>query len=282
MTIFRAVRNAGCDCSHKQPESRVASQNQKYEVSMTRRTICLFTFLATTVTIALASVAPQAQPLVITGVNVVDVIDGQILSNSTVTISGDAILTVAQNAAPPENSRIVNGQGKFLIPGLWDMHAHIGATGETSLQLNVANGVTGIRDMGSDLDLILRLREATSTGRVLGPRIFAAGPILDNAPADWPFRMRVKTPEEGRDAVQMLKRRGVDLIKVHDNTPRDVYFAIAEEAKRQNLPVAGHVPRGTAWYLANADTFCDARDINDWHPRVLRDCRRASVCKSFG
>ena len=88
------------------------------------------------------------------------------------------------------------------------------------------------------------MREATASGRVLGPRIFAAGPILDDAPDDWPFRMRVKTAEDGRDAVQLLKRRGVDLIKVHDHTPRDVFFAIAEEARRQNLPLAGHVPIG--------------------------------------
>jgi imidazolonepropionase-like amidohydrolase len=104
--------------------------------------------------------------------------------------------------------------------------------------------VTGIRDMGSALDYILRMREATASGRILGPRIFAAGPILDDAPGDWPFRMRVKTADEGRAAVQLLKRRGVDLIKVHDNTPQPVFYAIADEARRQKLPLAGHIPRG--------------------------------------
>ena len=94
------------------------------------------------------------------------------------------------------------------------------ASGESALQLSVANGVTGLRDMGSDVDLILKMREATASGRVLGPRIFAAGPILDDAPGNWPFRMRVKSAEDGRSAVRLLKRRGVDLIKVHDNTPR--------------------------------------------------------------
>jgi hypothetical protein len=124
------------------------------------------------------------------------------------------------------------------------MHAHTEASGEAWLPLYVANGVTGIRDMGSALDYILRMREATASGRMLGPRILAAGPILDDAPGDWPFRMRVKTAEDGRAAVQLLKKRGVDLIKVHDNTPQPVFFAIAEEARRQNLPLAGHIPRG--------------------------------------
>jgi hypothetical protein len=192
--------------------------------------------------IATVSVAPQTRPLAITRVNVVDVIDGRIVPNATVTISGATITSVTPNGTSPPNARVEDGQGKFLIPGLWDMHAHMEASGESWLQLYVANGVTGIRDMGSQVDLILKMREATSSGRVLGPRIFAAGPILDDAPGDWPFRMRVKTAEDGRAAVQLLKRRGVDLIKVHNNTPRDAYLAIAEEARRQDLPLAGHVP----------------------------------------
>jgi hypothetical protein len=205
-----------------------------------KTTICLLSLAATFITAG--SVAPQTRALAITRVNVVDVVDGRIVPNSTVTIRGKTIASVAQNSAPPGDAQIVDGQGKFVIPGLWDMHAHMEATGESSLQLYVANGVTGIRDMGSALDLILNLREATSSGRTLGPQIVAAGPILDDAPGDWPFRMRVRNPEEGRAAVQLLKRRGVGLIKVHNYTPRDVFFAIADEARRQKLPVAGHVP----------------------------------------
>jgi Amidohydrolase family len=206
---------------------------------------CKFTISLLTVAwtlIATVSVAPQTPALAITRVNVVDVIDGRIVPNITVTISGATITSVIPNGTTPVNARVVDGQGKFLIPGLWDMHAHMEASGPSWLQLYVANGVTGIRDMGSNLDLILKMREATSSGRELGPRIFAAGPILDDAPGDWPFRMRVKTSADGRAAVQLLKRRGVNLIKVHNYTPRDAYFAIAEEARRQKLPLAGHLP----------------------------------------
>ena len=203
--------------------------------------ICLLAAASTL--IAAVSCREQARTLVITGANVVDLVDGRIVPNSTVTVSGETIVSVTQNGAPAAYARVVDGQGTFLIPGLWDMHTPMEMTGASSLQLHVANGVTGIRDMASDLDFILNLREATSSGRVLGPRIFAAGPILDDAPGDWPFRMRVTTAEDGRAAVQLLKRRGMDVIKVHDHTPRDAYFAIADEARRQNLPLAGHVPR---------------------------------------
>ena len=194
--------------------------------------------------IAVVSVVPQTRTLAITRVNIVNVIDGRIVRNSTVMIRGRTITTVAPNSAPRGDAQVVDGQGKFLIPGLWDMHAHMEMTGASWLQLYVANGVTGIRDMGSAVDVILDLRDATASGRVLGPRIFAAGPILDDAPGDWPFRMRVKTAEDGRAAVQLLKRRGVDLIKVHDHTPHDAFFAIAQEARRQHLPLAGHIPLG--------------------------------------
>jgi hypothetical protein len=86
------------------------------------------------------------------------------------------------------------------------------------------NGVTGILEMGADLDFILEIRDATASGRTVGPRLVAAGPILDDAPGDWPLRSRVRNPDEGRAAVQLLKRRGVDLVKVHNLRPRDVFF----------------------------------------------------------
>ena len=192
--------------------------------------------------IAGGAVTAQTSSLAITDVNVVDVVDGRIVPNSTVTISGETISGITRNGAAPKGARIVDGRRKFLIPGLWDMHAHIQGNEKAWLPLFIANGVTGIRDMGADLDFILEVREATASGRTLGPRIIAAGPILDDAPGDWPFRIRVRNADEGRAAVQLLKRRGVDLIKVHNYTPRDVFFAIVDEARQENLPVAGHVP----------------------------------------
>ncbi len=202
------------------------------------------TFLPVVAVIAITSVAvaTQAPTLAITGVAVVDVVEGRIVPNITVVVTGSTIASIQPNGTAPRGARLVDGRNKFLIPGLWDMHAHIQGNEKAWLPLYIANGVTGIRDMGADLDFILATRDATSSGRTLGPRIVAAGPILDDAPADWPLRMRVRNPDEGRAAVQLLKRRGVDLIKVHNYTPRDVFFAIADEARSQRVPVAGHVP----------------------------------------
>lgn len=206
------------------------------------------------------------------------------MPNSTIVISGPTVTTVTRDGAAPASAQLVNGEGTFVIPGLWDMHAHMEAAGEPWLQLYVANGVTGIRDMGSDLDFILKLRDATASGRVLGPRIFAAGPILDDAPGDWPFRMRVRTAAEGRAAVQLLKRRGVDLIKVHDHTPRDVFFAIADEARRQNLPLAGHVPLKVTAEEAIEAGHTNIEHLSNteiWEPCSGGDDYRPEACRPF-
>ncbi|MBI3049656.1 MAG: amidohydrolase family protein [Acidobacteria bacterium] len=236
---------------------------------------------------ALVAVVPlesQAPALAIAGTTVVDVVEGRLTPNATVVTTGDVITSITPGGSPPAGARVIDGAGTFLIPGLWDMHAHMEGAGEAWLPLYVANGVTGIRDMGSNLDLILRMRESTASGGVLGPRIFAAGPILDDAPGEWPFRMRVRTAADGRAAVQLLKRGGADLVKVHDHTPRDVFFAIVDEARRQNLPVAGHVP-----LKVTVEEAIDAGQTNIehlsnteiWEPCSGGDDYRPERCRPF-
>src|SRR6188508_1004966 len=155
---------------------------------------------------------------------------------------GARIARVGRSAVIPPGATRINGRGRFLVPGLWDMHSHHQAAGVESLELFLANGVVGTRDMGSDADFILPLRDRIARGELAGPDIVAAGPILDDRPPDWPFRRRVRNGEDARAAVRDLKRRGVDFIKVHDSTPRDAFFAIADEAAKLGLPFAGHVP----------------------------------------
>lgn len=190
----------------------------------------------------LSACAVAPRPLAITDVSVVDVEGGEILPSATVLIRNDRIVAMGTDIRVPASARRVNGAGRFLIPGLWDMHTHHQATGEESLPIFVALGVTGTRDMGSDASFILPLRGRVDRGEVLGPRITAAGPMLDAAPADWPWRRQVTTAEEGAQAVEELRREGVDFIKVHDTTPREAYFAIADAARQHGLPLVGHVP----------------------------------------
>jgi len=221
-----------------------------------------------------SKIRPPAGAVAITNVTVIDVLSGAKHAAVTVVTNGSEIAAVGRGVPIPPGAVRVDGTGKFLIPGLWDMHSHNQAAGVESLDLYLAHGVVGTRDMGSDLDFILPLRDRLRRGEVSGPEIVASGPMLDNAPADWPFRRRVTNAQEAREAVRDLKQRGVDFIKVHNNTPREAFFAIAQEAPKLGLPFAGHVPfavtiaEGAASGMRTIEHFSESR--------VFRECAGTS------
>lgn len=208
----------------------------------------------------------------ITNVTVVDVVSGAKQAAMTVVTKAGQIADIARGTSVPQGATRVDGTGRFLIPGLWDMHSHHQATGTESLDLFLANGVVGTRDMGADVEFILPLRNRINGGELLGPEIVAAGPILDDRPPDWPFRRRVTNAQEAREAVRDLKNRGVDFIKVHDSTPREAYFAIAEYASNEGLSFAGHVP-----FTVTVEEAADSGIKSIEHlanNRVFRECSR--------
>jgi len=142
----------------------------------------------------------------------------------------------------------VNGTGKFLIPGLWDMHVHMvfgdwfPRGKEVTLPLFIANGITGVRDMGGELEVLQQWRKEIAAGTLIGPRMVMSGPMLDGPQPRFPSSIAIKTPEDGRRAVDDLKRRGADFIKLQSLIPRDAVFAIADEAHKQGITFVGHVP----------------------------------------
>jgi len=147
-----------------------------------------------------------------------------------------------------ERGTEVNGTGKFLIPGLWDMHVHM-VFGDwfphgkdITLPLFIANGITGVRDMGGELEVLQQWRKEISAGTLLGPRIVMSGPMLDGPKPRFPSSIAITTAEDGRRAVNDLKQRGADFIKLQSLIPRDAVFAIADEARRQQIAFVGHVP----------------------------------------
>jgi imidazolonepropionase-like amidohydrolase len=203
----------------------------------------------------LAAPSPAQKPspddlLVLNDVTIVDVRTGALQPNQTVILNKNHIDSVgpSKSAKYPRNAPSLNCRGLFLIPGLWDMHVHLvfgdwfpGAQ-EISLPLFVANGITGVRDMGSELDIVQNWRDEIEAGRLAGPRIFMAGPMLDGPKPRFPSSIAITTPDDGRRAVDDLKKRGADFIKLQSLIPRDAVFAIADEAKKQEIPFEGHVP----------------------------------------
>ena len=193
--------------------------------------------------------AAPAGPLVVTNVTVVDVRTGQLRPAVTVAIRGGRIASItATGAGPDPAGQRIDGSGKFLIPGLWDMHVHLAfgdwfpGARDIVLPLFIANGVTGVRDMGSDLAPVLEWRRAIGAGTLTGPRIVTSGPMLDGPKPRFPASIAITTPADGRRAVRDLQKQGADFIKFQSLIPRDAVFAIADEAKKRGIVVAGHVP----------------------------------------
>lgn len=183
------------------------------------------------------------KPLVFEHVTVIDATGAPAQPDMTVVVADGRIAALgkAGTVALPKDAEVVDATGKFLIPGLWDMHAHL--AGAEFLPLCVANGVTGVRDMHAFLPaLVFYWRQQTAAGKMLGPHIVAAGALVDGPKPRWPAAVIATNEQEGREAVRSLKQRGADFIKVYDKLPRPAYFAIADEAKKHGLPFAGHVP----------------------------------------
>jgi imidazolonepropionase-like amidohydrolase len=191
----------------------------------------------------IAQLAGIFQLVAITHVTTIDVEQGTARPDLTVVIRGPRITTIGPAASTtiPDEARIIDGRGKWLIPGLWDMHVHLVVpSGRTMLSLYVANGVTGVRDMGGDFATIKRWRSEIAAGSLVGPRIVASGPYLDaHAPAI--PHIEVHTAEEARLAVDSLANLGVDFVKIHSALPREAFFAASREARAKHLVFAGHV-----------------------------------------
>lgn len=194
-------------------------------------------------------------PIALTHVTVIDATGSPPQPDMTVIISAGRITGVGTTAkvSAPTNARVVDATGKFLIPGLWDMHIHIDdaelwpshptrADKEAVFPLLVANGVTGVRDMSGGLEQIQQWRTRITLGELLGPRVLTPGPLVDGKYPEWLGVIRVDSEADARDAVRSLARRGADFIKVYDSISPAAYFALADEAKRMGMTFAGHVP----------------------------------------
>lgn len=201
--------------------------------------------------IVLLPLLVRAEKIALVGGTTINPGDGRVIRDAVVLLDRakiDSLGAGAEIKIPPDARRI-DCTGKFLIPGLWDMHVHVaGGTADPKwaraslLPLLLANGVTGIRDMGGDLDALQSWRKERNAGALVSPRIIAAGPFLADARPGTPDTISVKTPEDAHHAVQQVRQRGADFVKILSTPSRESYFAIGEEAKAQGLAFVGHVP----------------------------------------
>ncbi len=193
---------------------------------------------------------PGQAALAITHVTLIDATGSAPQPDMTVLIADNRIASVsaAKIARVPRDTQVLDGTGKFLIPGLADMHVHLTGSGEPGgsrefiVPLLIANGITTVRDMGGYLESLIPLRHDIEQGKRLGPQIFSAGPYLDGSPPSFQPSLVVTNSVEAAEDVHQLVGRGVDFIKVQSVLSRDAYFAIARACRQEHITFVGHVP----------------------------------------
>ena len=208
----------------------------------------------------------EGHPLAIVDVTIIDVSTGTAKPHQVVVVRYGKIdhIKPASDFETPGWMTEVSGQGRFLIPGLWDAHVHLSFWDEPAandtlserpldpntyrepLRRYVAWGVTSVRDMGGDLGAIDVWRDRIKKGEVVGPTIYRAGPYVDGPKPNDKYRMFVTSAKEAKKAARALGARDVDFIKIHSQVPPEALSALVQEARQQGLPFAGHVPYGTS------------------------------------
>lgn len=196
----------------------------------------------------------QERPLALKNVTVIDATGAGPQWNMTVLVTNNRIATVRESskAQLPRDVRVIDMQGKCLIPGLWDMHVHLSKAGENTLPLFIANGVTSVRDMGGDFELMAGWRMEIEQGKRIGPRIKTSGPILESLtnvermkreatiePVDR-FRIGVADPASAETAIARLAGMGVDFVKIRTVASVETYRALAAAAHKHHLDLVGH------------------------------------------
>jgi len=209
------------------------------------------------VTLRAQAAQPSARPVVIRNVNVIAMTSPEVLRDRNVVVRDGLIVSLDAGGSLPSDATSVDGRGKYLIPGMCDMHVHLGDESVRTLQgdaiapaiertqgeliVYVRSGVTCVRNMSGSA-FHLELIKQIEAGRILGPRTMTTTPIVDGDPPVWPFATKITDPTEARALVQSFKAQGYDTVKVYNALSRDVYFALAIAAREAGMKLVGHVP----------------------------------------
>ena len=184
---------------------------------------------------------PAPHGIVFAHVNLFDAQSAEILANRSVVVVGNRIRVVgpSDRVIAPAGAELIDATGKTLLPGLWDMHAHVG---DNDGLLNLAAGVTTVRDLANDIDSLLARRKRIEEGKEIGTRIILAGVIDGRGPYQGPTKVLVSTQDEARAAVDNYARLGYVQIKIYSSVTPELVPVIIHEAHKLGLRVSGHIP----------------------------------------
>ncbi|HEY4931102.1 MAG TPA: amidohydrolase family protein [Terriglobales bacterium] len=184
-----------------------------------------------------------AGDLVIKNVTIFDSATAKTVPAQRVTVRGERIVSVEAESGQPtaSDTQVIEGSGKMLLPGLWDMHQHLYPD---NALLDIAAGITTARDLANSIDELGRLKKHIEQGEQVGPRILLAGFIDGPGPFEGPIKVLAATPEEARQRVDDYAKLGYVQIKIYSSVKPELVPVIIEEAHKLGLRVSGHVPSG--------------------------------------
>ncbi|HQT94326.1 MAG: hypothetical protein B7Z61_08125 [Acidobacteria bacterium 37-71-11] len=182
-----------------------------------------------------------AGALAFTGATLFDSDEAVLRPGQTVVVEGDRIAAVGPDGkvTVPEGAEVVPIDGKTLLPGLWDMHVHLG--GVDGL-LDIANGITTVRDMGNDMDTLLAMKKSFDDGTAIGPRVVLAGLVDGSGPYTSPIKDKTDTPAQAKAAVESYARHGYVQLKIYSSIKPELVPLLARLAHEHGMRVSGHVP----------------------------------------
>ena len=213
----------------------------------------------------ISSVVSNAQTkfdFVISNPTIIQISDGSLLVNKDVLVKGGKIeAIVPHKSVYPKSVQIIDAKGKFLIPGLWDMHMHFGGgdslieENKNLLPLFVAHGITAVRDAAADLSVeVIKWRNEIAAGQLFGPTIFTSGPKLEGINSIWVGDLEIGDSKQLDAALDSLEKLKVDFIKITDNTIKPaLYLEALQKARKNGWSVSGHIP-----YALTMDQVVDA------------------------
>lgn len=193
-----------------------------------------------------AGTSATAEAMLLTDVTLVDVETGALTPNRSVLIRDGMIVEIGA-VVEAEGATILDADGRFLIPGLWDSHVHVFSSREepdTAFPLYLLNGITGIRDMGAlwPIEAQKELQRQIESGAVVGPRLVLSGAWVDASPGSWPGMFLADTPEEARGVVAQVAHEGWAAVKSYSMLDEPTYLALAQATAAYDLPLVGHIP----------------------------------------
>lgn len=191
--------------------------------------------------------------LLIKNTSIIDVIKGSLISGQDVLINGERIFKIIPTSSEKINAKqTIDGSGKYLIPGLWDMHTHNWWQLHFS-NFYVANGVLGVRNMYTPMIFINPLKDSIDNNLIIGPKYFAAGRVLEGPNPNYPDWLVVDSINKINSALDTLQLEKSDFVKIYNKIPRDVYFELVKEVQRRGMSIQGHLPMAvTAIEASNA------------------------------